>query len=201
MEARPPERRRTALVLLGLQLLNLFVAQRLGERRRVLVLAVLLVVGQELVDRLSLAVADARVWLVHHALHIAAPLRQGHGGVNGPRDGVALGTLVHKHLVPLLLIRRISGDVDLVRHLLLRERYVAALRSQEQRCAETGERHGAKSLVHFSLSLPHVPDIQLEQFIGRARQRNRIAIVLLIISGSEPNVAQRSEGVLAAAAA
>src|SRR5664280_47145 len=94
-----------ALMLSGLQLLDLIVAERLGERRRVLVFAGCLVVGEEIEDRLPLSVADARVRLVHHALHIALPLIFGHGGVDGARNGVTFGALVHKHLVPLLLCR------------------------------------------------------------------------------------------------
>src|ERR1035438_7861524 len=95
-------------VLLSLQLLNLLVAQSLGERRRILVLAIRLVVGQEFVDRLALGIADAGVRLVHHALHIAAPLFLSHSCVNGARYGVALAALFSKHFITLLLVRRLS---------------------------------------------------------------------------------------------
>src|ERR1035437_5558750 len=103
-----------ALVLCGLQLLNLVVAEGLEERRRVLVFAIRLVVGKEFEDCLALAVADAGVRLVHHALYVALPLIFGHRGVDGAGNGVALRAFVGKHLVPLLLRRRIAGDIGLV---------------------------------------------------------------------------------------
>src|SRR5208337_1244991 len=54
-----------ASVLLRLEFLDLFVAQRLEEGGRILVLAGLLVVGQEVEYGLALRIADAGVGLVH----------------------------------------------------------------------------------------------------------------------------------------
>jgi hypothetical protein len=50
----------------------------------------------------------------------------------------------------------------------------------------------------ISLSLPHVPDIQLKEFIGCADQCQRVAVVFLGIGGAEHNVAQRSESTFSA---
>src|ERR1019366_2753397 len=138
----------TALVLCSLELLDLFVTQRLEERRRIFVLTIFLVIGDEFEDRLPLAVADAGIRLVHHPFHIALPLRVGHGGVDGTRNGVAFCTLVREHLVALLLWRGIAGDIDLVRSLVLWKVYIAGLRQKKQGSQQPRESYDEKRFVH-----------------------------------------------------